>query len=103
MKIIDKPDYTTWKYEFTCLTCASKLCADHTDLKFRITEQWYSGRDFDEGYYAKVDYYFIVCSVCNKERQIIPNAMGVNLPYLLQEKVKKEYKEYNESIKKNKY
>ena len=88
MKVLSKPDYTTWKYEFTCYTCASKLCADYTDLKYRIEKKWRSDAYGDGGDYCPTDHYYIVCSVCNKETEI----NYTKIPYLLQEKIKKEYK-----------
>lgn len=99
MKIISKPDYTAWTYKFTCWTCKSELQADHNDLKYRTVKQWYGGRDFDEGYEADVDYYYVVCPVCSKETGLIPNEKGVNISYLLQEKVKKDYNEGNKKAR----
>lgn len=93
MKVLSTPDYTTWTYKFTCYTCESELQADYTDLKYRTIKEWSSDSMGDGGYYADTDYYHLVCPVCTKETQIHPNEKGVNISYLLQEKVKKEFYE----------
>lgn len=96
MKVISKPDITTWTYEFICYTCKSKLQADYTDLKYRIEKKWSSSAYGDgDGSSYDADYFYVICPVCSKETGIIPNAMGVNINYLLQEKVKKDYNEGN--------
>lgn len=93
MKVLSKPDITAWTYNFTCYTCKSELCADYNDLKYRTEKQYYSGGDIDDhGYYSDVDRYYVTCPVCCKESQLIPNQRGVDIPYLLQEKVKNDYK-----------
>lgn len=73
MKVISKPDITAWTYKFTCQTCKSELQADYTDLKYRTQEKWYNGRDIDDGFYAKEDHFYVICPVCTKETEIIPN------------------------------
>jgi transcription elongation factor Elf1 len=100
MKVISKPDYTTWKYEFTCYTCTSKLSADYTDLKYKTTKQWYGGRDVDDGFEADVDNYYFICPICGHEKSFrFPNEKGLEIPYLLQEKVKKDYNESNKKVR----
>lgn len=93
MKVISTPDYTAWTYKFTCQTCKSELQADYTDIQYRLEKKWYDDSIGDGGYYADADYYYLVCPVCLKEKHIHPNEKGVNIPYLLQEKVKKEFHE----------
>lgn len=92
MKIISQPDYTTWTYEFTCYACKSKLRADHTDLKYGLTKKWYDDSYGDGGYHADVDRYHLLCAVCGKETEIQPNQKGVEIPYLLQEKLKRDFR-----------
>jgi transcription elongation factor Elf1 len=93
LKIVAKPDPTTWKHEFTCYKCASKLEADHTDLKYRVASIWYQDvmDDFGGGSYSAKDHYYVVCPVCNTEKELHPNAAGTNIPYLLCERVKQEH------------
>lgn len=94
MKVISKPDYTTWTFEFICFTCKSKLQADYTDLKYRIEKKWSSSVYGDgDGCCYNEDIYYLVCPVCIKETHLQPNEKGVNISYLLQEKVKKDYNE----------
>lgn len=101
MKVISKPDITAWTYKFTCFTCKSELQADHTDLKYRVEKKWSSSAYGDsDGCYYDYDHYYVVCPVCGKETGLTPNAQGVNISYLLQEKVKKDY---NESSKKDRH
>lgn len=85
MKVISTPDYTTWKHEFTCGTCSSKLCANHTDLKYRVEKRWVSDSYSDGGDYSKTDYYYVVCSVCRTEYEI---CYPIVIPYFLKKKVK---------------
>lgn len=92
MKIVSKPDYSDWKYEFTCGTCTSELSADHHDLRYKTTKVWYSGRDIDDSYQADQDCYYFVCPVCGHEKSFTsPNEKGLAIPYLLQQKVKNDY------------
>ena len=99
MKILHKPDHTTWTYEFTCSTCKATLKADYTDLKYRTEKQWYSGRDIDDGYETDVDWYYLTCPVCGGDRSS-RFAHEFGIPYLLQEKIKKDY---NESAQKGRH
>lgn len=96
MKIISKPDITSWIHDCRCLTCDAQLELDYQDLKFRLEKQ--TGGDYGDYYSYDTDHYYIVCAVCGKQVYIDNNK--VKIPFLLQEKVKKEY---NESVKTNRY
>lgn len=91
MKIISQPDITSWIFDFVCYNCSSQLEADYTDLKHRIEKKHYSSFDGDgPGSYQNVDLFYVVCPVCSKETHLMPNMKGVNIPFLLQEQVKKD-------------
>ena len=85
MKVLFKPDITTWKYTCTCGICTSKLEAAYDDLQFRVDRRYYGGGYDDSGYYANTDYYYVVCPICTKEVSV---NMG-DIPYLLKEHAKK--------------
>jgi hypothetical protein len=86
MKVISKPDYTTWTYGFTCGTCKSELIADHNDLKHRIEKRWVSDSYDDGGDYEKTDVFYLTCPVCSVEKEVSDEV----IPYLLQTKLRKK-------------
>lgn len=100
MKVISSPDFKAWTYKFTCDTCKSELRADYNDIKYRVEREWNQDPIGDGGYYGDADHYYLTCPVCLKEKHVHPNAAGVNIPFLLQEKAKKEC---NESPKNNRH
>jgi hypothetical protein len=88
MKVVSSPDITGWKQTCKCFVCSSELEVGADDLRHRIEKKWYSGRDFDDGYYSDYDYWYVDCPMCKKQVAVREG----DIPYLLKEKVRERSK-----------
>jgi hypothetical protein len=78
MKIIKKPDTSTWKYTFTCASCTAELEAEATDIVYN----YYSGDYRESGY----ETFSLTCPVCSHSHTLKKDF----LPKIVQLEAKKK-------------
>lgn len=86
MKILSKPDISTWKCEVTCWQCTSKMEVDGDDLHHKREKKYSSDDSWGGGSYME-DVFYILCGVCGGTVEV--NATTTKMPFLLRQKVMK--------------